>query len=104
MPSAARASGTDTVFSKTGTGKNCPRPVTTATAEGSGDTFFNGKGAVRAGDMVQIHNAAGCGPDMSGLTTFSSTVFANGRGVGRVGDEYTSDNIITSGSGDVFIG
>lgn len=104
MPPAARALGTDTVFSKTGTGKKCPRPRTTATGGGSGDTYFNGIPAVRQGDMVAPHPAGGCGPDVSSLTSYSSKVFVNGKGVGRIGDEYTGDNIITSGSTDIFCG
>lgn len=104
MPPAARALGTDTVFSKTGTGKKCPAPLTTATAEGSGDTFFNSIPAVRQGDMVAPHPAGGCGLDASVITTHSSKVFVNGRGVARIGDQYTGDNIITSGSGDIFCG
>jgi hypothetical protein len=31
-------------------------------------------------------------------------VFVNNKGVARIGDEYTGDNTITSGSSDVFIG
>jgi len=37
------------------------------------------------------------------LTTYSSTVYANGKNVGRKGDQY-SGHTITSGSPDVFAG
>jgi len=37
------------------------------------------------------------------LTSFSSTVFVNGKGVGRQGDQY-SGHTLTSGSGNVFAG
>ena len=104
MPPAARGSGGDSVFSKTGTGKGCSKPVTTATAACSGDVFFNGKGAVRLGDAVASHAAGGCAPDGSGLTSSSGTVKVNGKGVARIGDQYTGDNTITSGSSDIFIG
>jgi len=104
MPAAARSSGQDKVFSKTGTGYLCGSPVQTVTNQGSSDVFVNGYGIVRQGDLVGVHAAGGCGPDLSVLTTFSSTVFINGRGAGRIGDEYTSDNIIISGSRNVFIG
>lgn len=104
MPPAARGNGSDSVFSKTGTGKNCGSPVSTATNECSGDTFVENIGVVRIGDKVAPHPAGGCGPDESGLTKSSTTVFVNGRGAGRIGDEYTSDNIVTSGSTTVFIG
>jgi uncharacterized Zn-binding protein involved in type VI secretion len=104
MPPAARGSGGDSVFSKTGSGRNCAKPVDTATAVCSGDVFFNNKGAVRIGDAVASHSASGCGPDESTLTSSSGTVNVNGKGVARIGDQYTGDNIITSGSSDIFIG
>jgi uncharacterized Zn-binding protein involved in type VI secretion len=104
MPAAARGNGSDSVFSKTGTGKNCPAPVVTATNECSGNVFVNNIGAVRIGDKVQTHPAGGCGPDNSPLTKASSTVFVNGKGMGRIGDEYTGDNTIISGSSNVFVG
>lgn len=104
MPPAARGNGTDSVFSKTGSGKDCPAPLTTETDECSADVFANSDGVVREGDQVAGHPAAGCGPDESVLTSFSSTVFINNKGAGRIGDEYTGDNTITSGSSNVFIG
>jgi len=104
MPPAARGSGTDSVFSKTGSGRRCGKPVDTATAACSGDVFFNNKGAVRIGDAVASHSAGGCSPDGSTLTSSSGSVFVNGKGVARIGDEYTGDNTITSGSSDIFIG
>ena len=102
MPAAARGSGADTVFSKTGTGKNCRRPVTTATDQCSPDVIANNIGIVRQGDRVAAHNADGCGPDTSTLSTFSNTVIINGKNAGRIGDKYTDDNVITSGSTTVF--
>ena len=104
MPPAARGNGVDTVFSKTGSGKECPAPTGTATDECSSNVFANDTGIVAAGDKVAAHPAAGCGPDESGLTSFSATVFVNSKGAGRIGDEYTGDNTITSGSSNVFIG
>jgi uncharacterized Zn-binding protein involved in type VI secretion len=59
---------------------------------------------VRLGDVVASHPAAGCGPDGSAITAASGTVFANGRNLARIGDLYTGDNIITSGSSNVFAG
>jgi uncharacterized Zn-binding protein involved in type VI secretion len=104
MPATARGSGTDVVFSKTGTAKKCKRPINTSTGACSSNVMINGKGAVRIGDVVASHPASGCGNDGSGLTTASSTVFANGQGIARIGDEYTGDNTITSGSSNVFTG
>ena len=104
MPAAARSSGQDRVFSRTGVGRGCGSPMQTVTGEGSSDVLINGYGAVRQGDRVGVHPRAGCATDVSVLSIFSSTVFVNGKGIGRIGDEYTSDNIIISGSTNVFIG
>lgn len=101
---AARGDGVDTVLSNTGSGPLCLLPLVTATNQCSGDVFANGTGIVRQDDIVEIHPSAGCGVDASPLTTFSTTVFINGKGAGRLGDQYTGDNTITSGSPSVFIG
>lgn len=103
MPGAARGDQVDTVQSLTGVGSNCNSPVVTATDECSEDCFAEGVGIVRQGDEVAQHNASGCGPDDSKLTEFSPDVFINGKGAGRNGDFYTSDNEITSGSTKVKI-
>lgn len=105
MPAAARADGGDKVFSKTGTGKDCKFPnPNVVTGAGSCEVYINGYKAVREGDQVGFHAFSGCGPDNSTLTSFSSTVFIGGKGVGRIGDQYGSDNVITRGSSTVFIG
>lgn len=109
MPGIARVI-IDSVNSLTGAGDGCAYPLTTTTGNiGSTNVLVNGSGVVREGDTVNPHLRAGCDSrpeylDDSALTTFSSKVFVNGLGVGRVGDEYTSDNIITSGSTNVFGG
>lgn len=104
MPAAARGNGVDSVFSKTGTGRGCRSPVTTATAACSEDVFAIGVGIVRFGDVVATHAASGCSPDTSTLSSASNTVFINSRRAGRIGDQYSSDNTIISGSPTVFIG
>jgi uncharacterized Zn-binding protein involved in type VI secretion len=104
MPVAARGNGTDSVFSKTGSGKRCAKPTGTSTNECSPNVFINGIGAVRIGDKVMVHAAGGCSPDTSALTRASTKVFINSKGAGRIGDQYTSDNIITSGSPNVVFG
>jgi uncharacterized Zn-binding protein involved in type VI secretion len=104
MPEVARGDGVDAVQSLTGSGTNCLNPLITATDECSSDVFVNNIGVVREGDRVAPHPAAGCGPDESVLTTFSTTVFINNKGAGRKGDQYTSDNIIIEGSLNTFIG
>jgi uncharacterized Zn-binding protein involved in type VI secretion len=102
MPAVARANGVDSVFSRTGTGKGCGSPIMTSTGTSTTTVFVNGIAVVRQGDRVGLHPAGGCGPDLSTLSSFSGTVFANGGGIGRIGDLYSSDNIITSGSSTVF--
>lgn len=104
MPAAARANGVDTVFSRTGTGRNCGSALITSTGTGTATVFINSIPAVYQGNPVASHPAGGCGPDLSTLSSFSGTVFANGGGLGRIGDQYSSDNTIISGSSDVFAG
>jgi uncharacterized Zn-binding protein involved in type VI secretion len=109
MPAVARANGVDTVYSLTGTLSSMSpirydNPVNTVTGTGSPNVFVNDTPVVRQDDTVGVHLNSTGGTDTSVLTTFSSTVFVNGKGIGRVGDQYTSDNTITSGSPTVFAG
>lgn len=104
MPAIARANGVDSVFSRTGTGRRCGSPARTVTGVGTCQVYAGGTVVVRQGDQVGLHPAGGCSPDTSPLTSFSSTVFIGGKGVGRIGDFYTSDNVITSGYSTVFVG
>jgi uncharacterized Zn-binding protein involved in type VI secretion len=100
MPAVSRKSGTDSIS----TGHGCD--TTTVTDQGSSDVFVNSIGAVRAGDLCQVHlipSGDSCVPHTVSLTSYSSTVFVNGKGVGRVGDAY-SGHTLTSGSGNVFAG
>lgn len=96
----------DQVLSKTGTGRNCPNPVKTAVGECqvgiTHNVKINGRLVVVAGDPVAPHNFAGCGPDTNTLSTYSDRIKIGGRGVGRIGDKYSDDNIITEGSSNVF--
>lgn len=106
MPAVARGNGRDTVFSKTGTARCCAYHINTSTNQCSSNVFVNNVGVVRQGDAVTPHPFGGgcCTTDNFPLTTFSNKVFINDRGAGRIGDEYTTDNIITSGSVNVFFG
>ena len=100
MPAVARKSGTDSIS----TGHGCD--ATTVTDQGSSDVNVNSIGAVRAGDLCQVHlipAGSSCVPHTVPLTSFSSTVFVNGKGVGRQGDQYSGHTLI-SGSGNVFAG
>lgn len=101
----ARGDSVDSVDSLTGGGgTGCPDAMTTSTDECSPNVFVNGTGVVRIGDAVYAHIAAGCGIDAELLSTSSATVFVNSKGVARKGDQYTADNTITSGSGNVNAG
>ena len=105
MAAIAQAGGSSTVFSRTGVGRRCNSPVNVSTGTASQTSvLIGGVPAVVFGDTVGFHLASGCGPDLSTLSTCSGTVLIGGRGVGRIGDEYTSDNIITSGFESVFVG
>lgn len=104
MPAVATGDGSCIVLSKTGNGNKCRFPRTVSTNQCSTKVFVGGIGVVRKDDLVIPHSKSGCVPDVSVLTTFSSKVFVEGKGLGRIGDKYTSDNIITSGSSFVFAG
>lgn len=105
MPAIARASGVDSVFSFSGAGKKCALPLRTSTGVPTVPTVLvGGVPVVVQGDIVGLHPARGCAPDISPLSTHSVTVFVGGRGVGRIGDRYGIDNIITSGFSTVFVG
>lgn len=105
MAAIARGNARDKVLSRTGSGDDCKYPKNTTTGENSSDkVFIEGFGAVVEGDRVGPHSKRNCVPDTSTLTTFSSKVLVGGKGVARIGDKYTDDNIIVSGSAKVFVG
>ena len=105
MPAIVLADGQDDVLSMTGSGHECRLPTNIKTGPATFTAVkINGHPPVLAGDPVAPHSRGGCTPDTSVLTTYSSKVFINGKGVARIGDKYTSDNTITSGSSNVFIG
>jgi uncharacterized Zn-binding protein involved in type VI secretion len=98
MPAVARKNGTDSIATNHG----CS--ATTATDTGSSDVFSNNIGVVRRGDLTAVHTVPvgdSCPPHQVPLTSFSPTVFANNKNIGRVGDQY-SGHTITSGSPTVF--
>jgi uncharacterized Zn-binding protein involved in type VI secretion len=100
----ARALGRDSVFSPDGTGYKCRFPMGTKTFQSSAPNVkIEGTPPVCAGDKVAPHPKSGCAPDSSGCSSYSKKVFANNKGVARIGDSYGS-NKITSGSGKVFAG
>lgn len=103
MPAVAR-SGKDSVFSPDGTGYKCKFPMTTTTGPNTQSRVLAmGIEVVVAGDLVGTHPKGGCVPDESTLDSYSSRVSACGSKVGRIGDTY-GDNIIISGAPRVFCG
>lgn len=123
MPAAARMGGTDTVACTDGAqgslcGINPSRyhwdtPTTQSTDEGSFTVFVNGIGVVRKGDKMISHpdgDPCTVSPIFHAptLSSYSSSVFADGKNIGRIGDVYNSDghfsHTISSGSPNVFIG
>lgn len=77
-----------------------PRPST----GGSADVFVNGIPVHREGDGWAVH----CDPTPichgGALGSGSGTVFANGKGIGRVGDPVDCGSNVAAGSPDVFAG
>ena len=105
MPAVARANQIDQVQSLTGNGAGCAFPLTTTTGTGTTNVFVNGHPIVIEGEAVQPHPRVGCVlVDQSTLSIFSAKVFVQGKGSARLGDQYTSDNTITTGSPNVFFG
>jgi uncharacterized Zn-binding protein involved in type VI secretion len=102
MPAVSRQG--DTVLSPDGTGYKCRMPMKTSVGQvNSNQVFANGILVVIQGNQIAPHPKSGCSPDNSTLSSYSSTVFIGGKGVGRIGDQY-SDNTIIKGSESVFAG
>lgn len=100
MPEAARGSGQDTVRTNHG----CD--AFTVTDECSAKVFVEGYGVVRKGDLTAEHLydvGDACLPHRVPLTTYSSKIFGDGLELGRLGDDYTGEDLIT-GSSKVFFG
>lgn len=102
MPAVARAR--DLVLSPDGFGRKCAFPGTVPISIGNTvNVFVNGLPVPVIGQPVPVHLRGGCSLDTSVLTKASTTVFIGGLGAARIGDLY-ADNVIISGSENVFIG
>lgn len=81
------------------TGHGCfpPRPSTSA----SSNVFVNNIEVHREGDSWDTHC---CGPSChtSNLSAGSSTVYVNGKQIGRIGDPVACGSVVAVGSGNVF--
>ena len=99
MPAAAR-------LNDICTGHECWSPR--VNIEGSPNVFVNGRPLHRQGDGWEVHCCThrgvphGC--HASVLASVSSTVFANGKQAGRVGDPVACEGTVATGSANVFIG
>ena len=80
---------------------------------GSDTVFAEGTGVVRKDDAMKSHpNGAPCVASATNhapkVSSYSSTVFANGKNIARIGDKYNSessqDHEINSGATTVFAG
>lgn len=85
------------------TGHGCwpPRPSNSA----SPNVFVNGIGVHRQGDGWAAHTCAAIPQThASVLASGSSTVFANGKQLGRIGDPVACGSSVAAGSENVFAG
>ena len=75
-------------------------------AQGSPDVFVNGIPVSRKDDLNTSHllPPAPCPAHAAGITIGSTTVFANGKGIGRIGDAITGCTSVAAGSPNVFAG
>ena len=102
MPAVARKD--DDVLSPDGAGYKCRMPLKTSVDQvNSNKVYANNILIVIEGNLIKPHPKSGCSNDDSTLSSFSSTVFIGGKGVGRIGDVY-GNNTITKGSPSVFAG
>ena len=72
----------------------------------SPDVYVNGIKVSRQGDNNTSHLLPGapCPSHAAPIATGSSTVFVNGKGIGRVGDALSGCTSVAAGSPNVFAG
>tara|TARA_R110002074_G_scaffold20227_3_gene64250 strand:- start:375 stop:668 length:294 start_codon:yes stop_codon:yes gene_type:complete len=76
-------------------------------AQGSSNVFANGIGVSRQGDVNTTHLLPGgrtCPSHNAGITLGSESVFINGKGCGRIGDDISACTSVAAGSSNVFAG
>ena len=75
-----------------------------ATDEGSDNVYAVGYGVVRKNDKEKSHTIPpACATHQTGLASYSPTVFANGKEIGRKNDTYTCGaKIITVNQSTVY--
>ncbi|MGQ7247200.1 PAAR domain-containing protein [Halomonas sp. V046] len=84
----------------TGHGSFPPRPSTT----GSGSVFINGIPVHRQGDAWAVHCNSQPVCHGGSLASGSSSVYADGKQIGRIGDPVNCGSSVATGSPDVFAG
>ena len=85
-----------------GTGHGCFPPRNSTS--GSPNVLVNGKPAHRQGDGWAAHGCSVCAPHGGSLASGSSSVYANGKQLGRIGDPVNCGSSVATGSGNVFAG
>jgi len=85
-----------------GSGHGCFPPR--ANDQASPDVFVNAIAAHRQGDHWTPHGCSVCTPHDSNLASGSSSVFANGKQLGRIGDPVACGSSVATGSPNVFAG
>lgn len=71
----------------------------------SGNVFVNARGAHRQGDAWAAHTCPSIpNTHSSSLAGGSSTVFVNGRRLGRIADSVACGSSVATGSGNVLAG
>ena len=77
-------------------------------AAGSPNVFANSIAVSRQGDNNTSHllppNVPPCPAHSAPIASGSSTVFVNGKGIGRVGDSIAGCTSVAAGSSNVFAG
>jgi len=101
MPGVARGASKDSVsVHECGVVPRCD--------SASADVFINGEPCHRVTDTNTSHPflppPAGCPTHVTSVTSGSTSVFCNGKGVARLGDPYGCGITITSSSTDVICG
>jgi uncharacterized Zn-binding protein involved in type VI secretion len=82
---------------------HCSTPMRDACSD---DVFVNGTGVSRQDDVNTSHELppVPCPSHTAPITIGSTEVFANGKGVGRIGDAITDCTSVATGSDTVFAG
>ena len=104
MPAVSRIN--DKVSSPNGFGNRCRFPGQTSVGEvNSVNVYANGSLIVVMGNKIAPHPLGPCAVlDEGVVESASSSVKIGGMGVGRIGDRYTNNDIISQGSQNVFAG